>query len=301
VCTALILLTINPPAPLSQQQMAWPVIAIICREITMSALREWAAASGGAAHKVGARSALPARTGRGAPRRQRGRERAGGRARARVQPHSCATKAPAAPPHHSPCPRDRRSPARPPARPAPQAVKVNSLGKWKTALQMMAMAALMLQRQHMGLIGEVCAAPRAAGGAGAPLAAAGRCRRSCRRAAPELPSCRRRWAGLGAASAMGAAGAMAGPKAGGSRAGCAGASPPGRQRPATPGAAHNGALLTRPPARAAAPAAEHLLEDSVYAAWLLLWGAALLGLWSLAIYMSNVWVHFLHPPQVKQH
>jgi CDP-diacylglycerol--glycerol-3-phosphate 3-phosphatidyltransferase len=42
-----------------------------------------------------------------------------------------------------------------------------------------------------------------------------------------------------------------------------------------------------------------LLVDSVYAAWVLLWGAALLGLWSLAIYMSNVWVHFLHPP-VKQ-
>jgi phosphatidylglycerophosphate synthase len=32
--------------------MAVPVSAIICREITMSALREWAAASGGGAHKV---------------------------------------------------------------------------------------------------------------------------------------------------------------------------------------------------------------------------------------------------------
>jgi NADH:ubiquinone oxidoreductase subunit 6 (subunit J) len=33
----------------------------------------------------------------------------------------------------------------------------------------------------------------------------------------------------------------------------------------------------------------------VYAAWFLLLGAALLGLWSLVIYMSNVWTHFLYP------
>jgi hypothetical protein len=43
------------------------------------------------------------------------------------------------------------------------------------------------------------------------------------------------------------------------------------------------------------PAAEHWVVDSVYAAWFLLLGAALLGLWSLVIYMSNVWTHFLYP------
>jgi CDP-diacylglycerol--glycerol-3-phosphate 3-phosphatidyltransferase len=32
--------------------LAIPVAIIICREITMSSLREWAAASGGGAHKV---------------------------------------------------------------------------------------------------------------------------------------------------------------------------------------------------------------------------------------------------------
>jgi phosphatidylglycerophosphate synthase len=33
--------------------MAVPVVIMCCREVTMSALREWAAAAGGAAHKVG--------------------------------------------------------------------------------------------------------------------------------------------------------------------------------------------------------------------------------------------------------
>jgi CDP-diacylglycerol--glycerol-3-phosphate 3-phosphatidyltransferase len=52
VATALILLTMSPPAPLLPQHVAPPVIIIICREITMSALREWASAAGGGAHKV---------------------------------------------------------------------------------------------------------------------------------------------------------------------------------------------------------------------------------------------------------
>jgi len=52
VTTALILLTTSPPAPLAPKQMVLPVAIIICREITMSSLREWAAASGGGAHKV---------------------------------------------------------------------------------------------------------------------------------------------------------------------------------------------------------------------------------------------------------
>lgn len=52
VSTALVLLAANPPAPLSQVDLSLPVLVIICREITMSSLREWAAASGGGAHKV---------------------------------------------------------------------------------------------------------------------------------------------------------------------------------------------------------------------------------------------------------
>jgi CDP-diacylglycerol---glycerol-3-phosphate 3-phosphatidyltransferase len=52
VSTALVLLAASPPAPLSQMDLSLPVLLIICREITMSSLREWAAASGGGAHKV---------------------------------------------------------------------------------------------------------------------------------------------------------------------------------------------------------------------------------------------------------
>jgi phosphatidylglycerophosphate synthase len=52
VTTALVLLSNNPPAPLSQLQMAVPVIIMCCREVTMSALREWAAAASSSAHKV---------------------------------------------------------------------------------------------------------------------------------------------------------------------------------------------------------------------------------------------------------
>ena len=52
VSTVLVLLAATPPAPLTAQQVAVPVALIIGREITMSALREWAAASGGGAHKV---------------------------------------------------------------------------------------------------------------------------------------------------------------------------------------------------------------------------------------------------------
>ncbi|KAF5831953.1 phosphatidylglycerophosphate synthase [Dunaliella salina] len=78
VTTSLILLTTSPPAPLVPRNVVLPVAIIICREITMASLREWAAASGGGAHK---------------------------------------------------------------------AVKVNSLGKWKTACQMLSMSALLVVRQ----------------------------------------------------------------------------------------------------------------------------------------------------------
>lgn len=77
VSTALVLLAAAPPPPVTVAAMAGPVSIIIARELIMSALREWAATAGGAAHS---------------------------------------------------------------------AVKVSSLGKWKTALQMISMAALLLFR-----------------------------------------------------------------------------------------------------------------------------------------------------------
>ena len=77
VSTALVLLATEPPPPISVAAMTAPVAAIIAREITMSALREWAAAVGGEAHG---------------------------------------------------------------------AVKVSSLGKWKTALQMTSMSLLLILR-----------------------------------------------------------------------------------------------------------------------------------------------------------
>lgn len=52
VSTALILLAAAPPAPLGSAITVVPVLVIIGREIAMSSLREWAAASGGNAHKV---------------------------------------------------------------------------------------------------------------------------------------------------------------------------------------------------------------------------------------------------------
>lgn len=58
VSTTLILLTVSPPPPLGQTHMVLPVVLMICREVCMSALREWAAAAGGAAHKVGMGSGL---------------------------------------------------------------------------------------------------------------------------------------------------------------------------------------------------------------------------------------------------
>ncbi|KAG2486834.1 hypothetical protein HYH03_014517 [Edaphochlamys debaryana] len=78
VATALVLLAVSPPAPWTPQHMIAPVVLIICREITMSSLREWAAAAGGGASK---------------------------------------------------------------------AVKVNTLGKWKTALQMVSMSLLLIVRE----------------------------------------------------------------------------------------------------------------------------------------------------------
>ena len=80
VSTCLILLALSPPPPLTRTLMSLPVVLCICREVVMSAVREWAASAGS-----GARSA----------------------------------------------------------------VKVNSLGKWKTAVQMTAMSLLLLLRQPM--------------------------------------------------------------------------------------------------------------------------------------------------------
>ncbi|KAK9811969.1 hypothetical protein WJX73_004184 [Symbiochloris irregularis] len=84
VATALILLSTDPPHPVSQRQMVVLVVVIICRELTMASLREWAACRG-----KGAR----------------------------------------------------------------QAVKVNSLGKWKTAMQMVAMSLLLACRHGDAWLG----------------------------------------------------------------------------------------------------------------------------------------------------
>jgi CDP-diacylglycerol---glycerol-3-phosphate 3-phosphatidyltransferase len=84
VSTVLVLLASEPPPPITRVAMAAPVATMIAREIAMSALREWAASSGGAAHR---------------------------------------------------------------------AVKVSVLGKWKTALQMIAMSLLLVLRNDH-LVGD---------------------------------------------------------------------------------------------------------------------------------------------------
>ncbi|GLI71492.1 hypothetical protein VaNZ11_016707 [Volvox africanus] len=134
VATALVLLAVSPPSPWSPQFMIAPVVLIICREITMSALREWAAAAGGGASK---------------------------------------------------------------------AVKVNTLGKWKTALQMVSMSVLLVVRQPLGDL------------------------------LPERADSR--W-----------------------------------------------------------------FLDLSLGAYVGLWGGTVLGIWSLAIYFANVWVHFIYP-EAKKH
>ena len=53
VCTALVMLASEPPAPISALQMAVPVSIMIAREVTMASLREWAAGCGQGASKVG--------------------------------------------------------------------------------------------------------------------------------------------------------------------------------------------------------------------------------------------------------
>jgi len=78
VSTALVLAAATPPSPLTPAELAAPVALIVCREVAMSSLREWAATSGGGAHG---------------------------------------------------------------------AVRVNSLGKWKTAAQMVAMSGLLALRR----------------------------------------------------------------------------------------------------------------------------------------------------------
>mmetsp|Transcript_25629 Transcript_25629/g.64670 ORF Transcript_25629/g.64670 Transcript_25629/m.64670 type:complete len:267 (+) Transcript_25629:287-1087(+) len=85
VSAALILLANSPPADISITEIVYPVIIIISREISMSALREWAASSSAEAHK---------------------------------------------------------------------AVKVSSLGKWKTAAQMTSMSIMLFCRKAENLLGE---------------------------------------------------------------------------------------------------------------------------------------------------
>ena len=96
VCTALVLMAAAPPEPLGSAELSLPVVVVVCREIAMSALREWAAASDTSSTRT---STSGGKGGGGG---------GGGGARS--------------------------------------AVKVNSLGKWKTALQMVAMVALLALR-----------------------------------------------------------------------------------------------------------------------------------------------------------
>ena len=90
VATALVLLSTDPPKPISSSGMVIPVVIVIGREITMSALREWAASASSEAHKV----------------------------------HSAVFECVV---YWMPC----------------QAVKVNSLGKWKTVFQLSSCTMLM--------------------------------------------------------------------------------------------------------------------------------------------------------------
>lgn len=85
VATALILLATDPPSSIGEGEMVLLVVIIICRELTMSALREWAACRGKGARK---------------------------------------------------------------------AVTVNSLGKWKTALQMVAMSSMLAVRRGDAWLGN---------------------------------------------------------------------------------------------------------------------------------------------------
>mmetsp|Transcript_26667 Transcript_26667/g.47457 ORF Transcript_26667/g.47457 Transcript_26667/m.47457 type:complete len:264 (-) Transcript_26667:32-823(-) len=85
VSAALILLANSPPTDVSITEIVYPVIIIISREISMSALREWAASSSEEAHK---------------------------------------------------------------------AVKVSSLGKWKTAAQMTSMSVMLFCRKAENLLGD---------------------------------------------------------------------------------------------------------------------------------------------------
>jgi len=48
----LVLLSTDPPYPISRNHMTIPVVIIIGREITMSALREWAASASSEARQV---------------------------------------------------------------------------------------------------------------------------------------------------------------------------------------------------------------------------------------------------------
>jgi len=85
VSAALILLSNNPPADIHINEVVYPVVVIISREISISALREWAASSSAEAHK---------------------------------------------------------------------AVKVSSLGKWKTAFQMTSMSIMLFCRKADNLMGD---------------------------------------------------------------------------------------------------------------------------------------------------
>jgi CDP-diacylglycerol--glycerol-3-phosphate 3-phosphatidyltransferase len=204
VSTALVLLATTPPAPLTPQDLAAPVVIIIAREITISALREWAAGSGGVR----------------------------------------------------------------------AAVKVNSLGKWKTALQMAAMSVLMLGRDRSGRFE-------------AALGAAGRV------------------VGLrpvASASRWGSGSVPAGYSYGGGGSGGSSGftSTLARAFGSIKLAPSPSAIPTSRPGSFAATIVARALsaEGVVLVAWVALWGAAALAVWSGAVYFRAAWSAFFeatHP------
>jgi CDP-diacylglycerol---glycerol-3-phosphate 3-phosphatidyltransferase len=209
VSTALVLLATTPPWPLSPQDLAAPVVIIIAREITISALREWAAGTGGVR----------------------------------------------------------------------AAVKVNSLGKWKTALQMVAMSVLMLGRDRSGRFQQALSGVarmvgvRPLEGGGGLAAAAG---------------------GGGRWSVPAGVGSVGGSKGEGFTSTLARAF--GSMAASTSIGGPSAIPTTRPTFGAAvlAPAARRALsvEGAVLAAWVALWGAALLAVWSGAVYFRAAWSAF---------
>lgn len=145
--------------------------------------------------------------------------------------------------------------------PPPQAVKVSSLGKWKTALQMVSMSLLLLARDQSAVPALWRGAPPgAARGVGA-------------------------WAFASSAPCVPASLPTASP-------------PPPRALPRPQAPAHTLAPFT--PTLRPLPAALRVTgEHAVCGSFAMLWAATGLAAWSLAAYFANVWSHFVSPAGTK--